>query len=199
VLLGAGPVAEAQLLGLKESTPHMSELLVYDPDTEKARRLVSRAKLNRWDASVASDAREAVRTADVVVAATTSCGPSFNPSDLRPGVTVCLLSRLDAPTTLHEVTDRLVVDDWRHETQHHGRYVNRLLREGRVTDAGDVIELGAVIAGLAQGRANARDRVVASTVGLGIEDVAAAKTILDKAAALATAYPNDHSSAQLYH
>ena len=185
-LLGAGPVGEAQLLGLRETTPHMSGLLIYDRDAEKARCLVARARLSGWAASVASDASEAVRTADVVVAATTSCEPSFNPSDLRPGATVCLLSRLDAPTSLHAVTDRLVVDDWQHETQHHGRYVSRLLDEGLVTDAQDVIELGAVIAGLAHARSNTWDRVVASTVGLGIEDVAAAKTILDKASALAT-------------
>lgn len=98
---------------------------------------------------------------------------------------MCLLSRLDAPTSLHDVTDRLVVDDWQHETQHHGRYGNRLLGEGLITDAHDVIELGAVIAGLTRARSNTWDRVVASTVGLGIEDVAAAKTILDKASALA--------------
>jgi ornithine cyclodeaminase/alanine dehydrogenase-like protein (mu-crystallin family) len=173
------------LLGLRESAPHMSELHVYDPDAEKARCLVSRARLSGWDASVASDSGEAVRRADVVIAATTSPRPSFSPSDLRPGVTVCLLSRLDAPTSLHELTDRLVVDDWRHETQHQGRYVNRLLGEGLVTDVRDVIELGAVITGLAHGRSKMSDRVVASTVGLGIEDVAAAKTILDKASALA--------------
>jgi N-[(2S)-2-amino-2-carboxyethyl]-L-glutamate dehydrogenase len=190
-LLGAGPVGEAQLLGVRESAPHMSDLLVYDPDARKASRLVSRARLGGWSASVASDDGEAVMGADVVVAATTSCGPSFNPNDLRPGATVCLLSRLDAPTSLHEVTDRLVVDDWQHETQHHGRYVNRLLGEGLVTGAEDVIELGAVIAGVAHARSNAWDRVVASTVGLGIEDVAAAKTILDKASALATPAPNN--------
>jgi ornithine cyclodeaminase len=184
-LLGAGAIGETQLLGLRESTPNMSELLVFDPDTEKARCLASRARLSGWDASVAGDGGEAVRAADVVVVATTASGPSFNPSDLRRGVTVCLLSRLDAPTSLHDVTDRLVVDDWQHETQHHGRYGNRLLGEGLITDAHDVIELGAVIAGLTRARSNTWDRVVASTVGLGIEDVAAAKTILDKASALA--------------
>jgi N-[(2S)-2-amino-2-carboxyethyl]-L-glutamate dehydrogenase len=189
-LLGAGSVGEAQLLGLRESTPHMSDLVVYDPDTEKARCVASRARLGGWEASVAADGGEAVRAADVLVVATTSCGPSFNPNDLRPGATVCLLSRLDAPTSLHEVTDRLVVDDWQHETQHHGRYVNRLLGEGLITDGRDVVELGAVIAGLAHARSRTHDRVVASTVGLGIGDVAAAKAILDKASAIATPGPN---------
>jgi len=189
-LLGAGAVGETQLLGLRESAPHISELVVYDPDAGKARCLVSRARLSGWNASVASDGGEAVRTADVVVAATTACGPSLNPSDLRPGVTVCLVSRLDAPTSLHQVTDRLVVDDWQHETEHHGRYVNRLVSEGLIADAQDVLELGALIAGSALARENTRDRVVASTVGLGIEDVAAAKTLLDKAVALATTRPN---------
>jgi N-[(2S)-2-amino-2-carboxyethyl]-L-glutamate dehydrogenase len=189
-LLGAGAVGETQLLGLRETAPHISELVVYDPHAEKARCLVSEARLRGWNASVADDGGEAVRSADIVVVATTACGPSLNPSDLRPGVTVCLVSRLDAPTSLHEVTDRLIVDDWQHETQHHGRYVNRLLGEGLIANAHDVLELGALIAGAARARTSTRDRVVASTVGLGIEDVAAAKTILDKAAAVATACPN---------
>lgn len=188
-LLGAGPVAEAHALGLREAAPQLSGLLVYDPDGERAARLAQSAALSGWDASVASSSSSAVRAADVVVAATTSCGRSFTPGDLRAGVTVCLVSRLDAPTSLHEVTDRLVVDDWMHETQHTGRYVNRLLGEGLVNDARDVIELGALITRSAQARASTRERVVASTVGLAIEDVAAAKMILDNASAFAIGRP----------
>ncbi len=188
-ILGAGPVAEAHVLGLRETSAQLSRLLIYDPDVARAARLAQSAALSGWDASVASSSFNAVRAADIVVAATTSCGQSFDPRDLRAGVTVCLVSRLDAPTGLHDVTDRLVVDDWTHETQHTGRYVNRLVGEGLVSDARDVIELGALIAGSAQARANRHERVVASTVGLGIEDVAAAKMILDNACTSAVGHP----------
>lgn len=197
-LLGAGPVAEAHVLGLRESAPGLSSLLVYDPDGERAARLLQSAARSGWDASVASSSTNAVRAADVVVAATTSCIPSFDPRDLRAGVTVCLVSRLDAPTSLHHFTDHLVVDDWVHETQHAGRYVNRLVSEDLVSAPRDVIELGALIVGSARARASRHERVVASTVGLGVEDVAAAKMILDNASNLAIGSPlGDGSPSQL--
>jgi ornithine cyclodeaminase len=93
-----------------------------------------------------------------------------------------LVSSLDGPIDLHAATDLLVVDDWVHESTHEGRYAQRLVAAGVLDGAGGgVAELCDVVTGRHPGRAAAHDRVVVSPVGLAMDDVTAAKHVLDGA------------------
>jgi ornithine cyclodeaminase len=95
---------------------------------------------------------------------------------------VVLVSSLDGPVELHAVTDLLVVDDWVHESTHEGRYAQRLVAAGALDAAGPgVAELCDVVTGRHPGRLEFADRVVVSPVGLALDDVTAAKHVLDRA------------------
>jgi ornithine cyclodeaminase len=108
--------------------------------------------------------------------------PTFSPEWLAEGATVVLVSSLDGPVELHAVTDLLVVDDWVHESTHDGRYAQRLVAAGVLgADGPGVAELCDVVTGRHPGRASADDLVVVSPVGLALDDVTAAKHVLDRA------------------
>ena len=64
-----------------------------------------------------------------------SSRPSSRSGSTRAS-TVVLVSSLDAPESLHAVTDLLVVDDWVHESTHEGRYAWRLVAAGIVAGRG---------------------------------------------------------------
>ena len=182
-LLGAGVLAHTQLEALRVALPDLAEVRVYDPRAERcATFCAGRAAATGLDVLPAAAPEEAVRGAAVVVPATLAVGPTFEPGWLAEGATVVLVSSLDGPVELHAVTDLLVVDDWVHESTHEGRYAQRLVAAGELdADGSGVAELADVVTGRHPGRAEARDRVVVSPVGLAMDDVTGAKHVLDRA------------------
>jgi N-[(2S)-2-amino-2-carboxyethyl]-L-glutamate dehydrogenase len=184
-LLGAGVLAHTQLDALRIAMPGLRQVRVYDPRGDRCEQFCrDRAGATGLDVGPAATAEEAVRGAAVVVPATMAVEPSFAPEWLEEGVTVVLVSSLDAPPALHAVTDLLVVDDWEHESTHAGRYAERLVAAGIVRAGGeDAVELAAVVTGAHPGRTGDRDRIVVSPVGLGMDDVVTAKHVLDRARA----------------
>jgi ornithine cyclodeaminase len=185
-LLGAGVLAHTQLEALRIALPDLAEVRVFDPRAERcAAFCAGRSAATGLDVRPAASAEEAVRGSQVVVPATMSVEPTFAPEWLDEGATVVLVSSLDGPVELHALTDLLVVDDWIHESTHEGRYAQRLVAAGVLpADGPGVAELSAVVTGRHPGRAAAADRVVVSPVGLALDDVTAAKHVLDRARAL---------------
>jgi ornithine cyclodeaminase/alanine dehydrogenase-like protein (mu-crystallin family) len=182
-LIGAGVLAHTQLDALRVAMPELAEVRVYDPRAERcAGFCAARSAATGLDVRPVASAEEAVRGAAVVVPATMAVGPTFAPEWLAEGATVVLVSSLDGPVELHTVTDLLVVDDWEHESTHEGRYAERLVAAGALDAAGPgVAELCDVVTGRHPGRAAPGDRVVVSPVGLALDDVTAAKHVLDRA------------------
>src|SRR5689334_11181451 len=185
-LLGAGVLAHTQLDALRLVMPALERVDVYDPDRERAQRFSTRqADVTGLDMRSADTAEAAVRGARVVGAATMAVRPTFDPDWLDEGVTVVLVSSLDAPVSLHAATDLLVVDDWVHESTHAGRYAERLVREGVVpADGSQAVELSDVVAGRHPGRTSSQQRIVVSPVGLAMDDITTAKHVLDNAVRL---------------
>jgi len=182
-LLGAGVLAHTQLDALRVVLPALAEVRVFDPAHERCVRFCERAgAATGLDVRPAASAEAAVRGAGVVVPATMAVDPSFAADWIEPGATVVLVSSLDAPVDLHEVTDLLVVDDWEHESTHPGRYAERLVSAGRIrADGSAAIELADVVTGRHPGRTEAGQRVVVTPVGLAMDDVAAAWLVLEGA------------------
>ena len=179
-LLGAGVLAHTQLAALRVVLPSLSEVRVFDPDTERCRRFCDRARTQDGpDVRPAASAEQAVRGAGAVVPATMAVEPSFSADWIGPGATVVLVSSLDGPLDLQAVTDLLVVDDWEHESTHEGRYAERLVAAGLVpADGSQAVELADVVAGRHPGRTAAAERIVVTPVGLAMDDVAAAWHVL---------------------
>jgi ornithine cyclodeaminase len=178
-LLGAGVQATTQLKALELVLP-LEDVRVWDVDPDRARAFCEREARDDFMLTPIDDPSVACRDADVIVAATMASEPYVPPEWMAPGSTFVSMSSLDPTLDLIRAADVLVVDVWEHDVEHPSRPYARALGAGIVTKD-DVVELGEVLTGAKPGRTRASQRVFVSPVGLGIEDVAAAWRIVERA------------------
>jgi thiomorpholine-carboxylate dehydrogenase len=165
-ILGAGEQAESHLEALA-LVRTFSDIRIWNRTPERATALAGRV------GGRAATAEDAVRGADVVVAATASRDPVLQGSWLRPGATVASVgwsgadgSELDAAT----MTNTVVVDS----------------REGTRTESGNVrrwnatihAELGEVLSDTVAIEPSAT--VVFDSIGMACQDLAAAALVVEK-------------------
>jgi ornithine cyclodeaminase len=131
-------------------------------------------------AEVAESAEVAVRGADVVVTATSSREPVVERSWLVPGAHVNAVGS-SIPTARELDTDTMTEAALFCDA-----------RESLVNEAGDYLlaglseesiraELGEVLTGAAEGRRDAEELTVFKSLGLGVEDLAAAEHVYERA------------------
>jgi ornithine cyclodeaminase/alanine dehydrogenase-like protein (mu-crystallin family) len=130
--------------------------------------------------------REAVADADIVATCTTSKEPVVHGSWLAPGCTLVSVGsfapdRREVDAGLLTRAAAVVVDDVATACEQAGPVV-AALAAGTLTEAG-LTSLGAVSAGIAEGRRSPDDIVFYNSVGLGIQDTAAASRIVERARA----------------
>jgi len=178
-MLGAGVQATTQLKALELVLP-LEQVRVWDVDPGRARAFCEREARDGSAIVPMDDPAEACRDAPVVVAATMAPEPYVLPEWLAPGSIFLSMSSLDPTIELIDASDVLVVDVWEHETEHPSRPFARALKAGVVGRA-DVVELGEVLIGAKPGRTDPSQRVFVSPVGLGIEDVAGAWRVVQRA------------------
>ena len=170
-------------------------------DTDPGRR---QAVAERLGATVAATAEEALGC-EVVITVTPGAAVLFPEGSLRAGQHVSLMGA-DGPgkaevavgeiARAHVFCDgspqgetdgisdprvHLFVDDW--EQASHGGELARAVESGAITRQ-HVTELGAVLAGTAEGRRSANDITLFDSTGLAIQDLAVAKAALSKAGEL---------------
>lgn len=173
-LLGAGVQARTQLLALRESVPSLREVRVWDVAAGRAEEFCVRETAPDGPALVpVAGPERACDGADVIVPVTIAPEPYVTPDWLGPGSLFVSISSLDPTVDVIREADVLVCDVWEEESGHAARPFARALAEGAVRRE-DVVELGDLVAGKAQGRTSPEQRVFVSPIGLGIEDVAAA-------------------------
>jgi len=137
------------------------------------------------DASAAPSVEEALRDADVVVTATTAREPIVERGWLAPGAHVNAVGS-SIPTTreLDGATlaaARLFVDARESALNESGDLL-LAVREGTVREDVPLAELGEVLSGKAPGRASQDELTVFISLGLAVEDLAAAELALRVAA-----------------
>ncbi|MFG2420868.1 ornithine cyclodeaminase family protein [Streptomyces sp. NPDC048448] len=134
----------------------------------------------------AGTAQEAVAGASMVAACTLSSTPVVRGEWLAPGCTVVSVGSFE-PTRSEvdaEVVRRaaaVVVDDPVTAAEHAGPVVEALARGILAPD--DLIPLGGVLTGVRSARTGPDDIVLYNSVGLGIQDAAAAWAVIDAARA----------------
>lgn len=168
-ILGSGVQAKSHLAALRHVRP-FKDVRVWSPRHA--------AEFAQWHGvKAAATAADAVRGADVVVVAVNATTPVLQGRWLAPGTHVNAIgaTRPDWRELDDDVvkTARVFVDS----------------REAALRESGDVIaakkevtEIGAVVAGADPGRRNAQEITLFKSVGVAVEDVAAAALVLEKKA-----------------
>ncbi|HSF05039.1 MAG TPA: ornithine cyclodeaminase family protein [Methylomirabilota bacterium] len=168
-ILGSGVQARSHLEALR-LVRDLRDVRVWSPRNAPA-------FAERFGVRAAASAEEAVRGADIVVVATTSMTPVLFGAWLSPGAHV---NAVGAPRpTWRELDD---------DTLAKARiYVES--REAASRESGDVIaagqifaEIGEVIAGVQSGRRSADEITLFKSVGVAVEDIAAADLVYRKTA-----------------
>ena len=150
-------------------------------DIDRAR---TESVAERIGAEVAPGRDEAL-AADLLVTVTPGQNILLDEGSLRPGQHVSLMGA-DGPGKAEIAVEelarvRVFCDDWE-QASHNGELVNAL-EAGRL-ERKDVTELGAVLAGDAEGRRNTDEATVFDSTGLAIQDLAIALAAMEQAAAL---------------
>ena len=184
-VFGTGVQAEAHLRACL-SVREVEHVLVVGRVHEGAREFVhaQAARYPQVDMR-AVDAAEAVDRADVLALCTTSSSPVLDTNRLRPGATVLAVGSF-APDRHEFDSDvlrraRLVVDDPGSAATDCGPVVAALAAGVLRTE--ELIGLGEVLLGTSAGRRSATEIVVFASVGVGVQDAAAAEAILTAARA----------------
>jgi ornithine cyclodeaminase/alanine dehydrogenase-like protein (mu-crystallin family) len=150
--------------------------LVWDVD-EKRRRAVAEEV-----GGEVTDSAEQALAADVVITVTPGSSPLYGPGSLLAGQHVSLMGA-DGPGKAEVAVEelaraRLFCDDWAQAS--HGGELTAAVKTGVVARE-DVTELGAVLAGAAEGRRDAGEITLFDSTGLAIQDLAIARAALSKA------------------
>ncbi len=181
-ILGAGVQARSHLEAMRAALP-FERVLVWSRTPAHAAGL---GQLELGDVEVAGSAEEALRDADVVVTATTSAGPIVRRAWLKEGAHVNAVGS-SIPTTRELDTETmaaaaLFVDRRESTVNESGDYLIAL-REGAIGPDHIRGEVGEVLIGAVAGRRDESELTVFKSLGLAVEDLAAAELAVGRAEA----------------
>ncbi|MFJ3417428.1 ornithine cyclodeaminase family protein [Streptomyces sp. NBC_00252] len=183
-VLGSGTQALAHVRAIAR-VRDLTSVHLWSPDPgRRTRAAETLAAELPFPVEPSATAREAVTGASVVAACTLSTTPVVHGEWLAPGCTVVSVGSFE-PTRSEVGPDVLrrsaavVADDPETAAEHAGPIVGAL-REGLLTPD-DLIPLGAVLTGRRAARTRSDDIVYYNSVGLGIQDAAAAWAVIDAA------------------
>lgn len=180
-IFGAGAQGRTQLEAVCAVRP-IEQARVFDLDSQRAAAYADemRARLS-LPVSVAESPAEALREADVVCTATTSSTPVFADADLPPGAHVNAvgaytpqMQELPAETVIRA---RVVIDHHKSSLAEAGDLLIPL-NQGLISQNHIYAELGEIVAGLKPGRTSDDEVTLFKSVGVAVQDVAAAGRVL---------------------
>ncbi len=188
VIIGAGVQAHAHLDAIRQVRT-ITSLRVVSRNAENAAKLAERARAHYGiaDAAASTTAADAVREADIVCTTTSSTTPVLHGDWLAPGTHVNAIGactpnarELDSAAV---VRSRLYVDRRESALAEPGDIVTPL-HDGEIGPEHVVAELGELLIGRGEGRRNAQDITLFKSLGLAIEDLAAAWFVMTEGAAI---------------
>lgn len=181
-VVGTGLQARYQLDALA-AVRRFSEVRIWGRDATHALAVVDEMRIRPGQPpgatySLARSVEEAVLGADIVITCTASQEPLVSGQLLMPGVHITALGsdgpgKQELDPAILAQADLVVADS-----------IPQCLERGELQHAPDtqgVVELGAVVSGRAPGRTDPRQITVADLTGVGVQDVAAASLVLERA------------------
>jgi alanine dehydrogenase len=183
-ILGAGVQGRSQMDAICAVRP-VEEAWVYDVNRNQAEAFAAEMSDRLSIAvSVADDASIAVGNADVICTATTSHIPVFKDSDLRPGAHINAvgaytpeMQEIPAETVQRA---KIVVDHRTASMAEAGDLVIPL-QQGLIRKTDIYAELGEIATGTFAGRLAQDEITLFKSVGIAVQDVAAASAVLEAA------------------
>ena len=177
-LLGSGVQARAHVEALMHVRPFRS-VRIFSPNAEHAQALADASAHHSATFEVSPDARSAVDGADVVVTATSSHTPVLERDWLAPGTHVNAIGasvpsarELDTAT----VASSELFTDSRVSISNEAGEFRLAIEEGAITGLDHVrAELGELLIGTHPGRSGAEAITLFRSLGIGVEDLAAAE------------------------
>ncbi|MGD0250752.1 MAG: ornithine cyclodeaminase family protein [Thermoplasmata archaeon] len=198
VILGCGAQAESHALAIPHVRP-IRRIELWDRRPERARALADRlATIQRVPTEVRPDAEPAVRRADIVCTTTASPTPVLLGDWLAAGTHVNAVGAVGPglrELDTEAVRRSRVFVDRRESVLTESEDVRVPLAEGAIAPAHLRGELGEVLLGTTAGRLSNEDITLFKSVGLAVEDLAAARYAYDRALALGVGSRVDFSTA----
>jgi ectoine utilization protein EutC len=186
-VIGTGPQGRYQIAMLG-AVRNFSEVRVWGRDPQKARACADDlAKLRvipPCNFAVTESVQEAVKDADVVITVTASRQPLVRAEWLKPGVTVIAVGSdgpdkqeldIDVLTRADKIVADSILQCLRLGEIHHA------VEGGAIAKEKIYAELGEITAGLKPGRTSNDEIIVCDLTGVGVQDVAAASLVLERA------------------
>ncbi|MCR4440769.1 MAG: hypothetical protein QHH10_01280 [Peptococcaceae bacterium] len=181
-LIGAGVQNRTQLLALCYVLPEIEEVRIFDLDKNRASAFAR--EMGEWTGKkieAVEWALDAVAGADVFVTATVTKEPVIKPSWIEKGVFYSHVGSHECEFETILKMDKIIVDDWA-EIKHRGvESLALMYNAGLINDSAITAEIGMIAAGARPGRENRDEKIYFNTVGMGIEDVALASKVYQKA------------------
>jgi len=189
-LFGGGTQARTQLEAVCSVRP-ITKVLVCDVDLKRGGEFVEEMKSRGApipnDIRLIASAEEGVKEADIICTATTSSKPVFDGKALRPGTHI---NAVGAYTPQMQEVDsetirraKVVIDSRQASLAEAGDLIIPL-QQGVINEKHIHAEIGEIVAGLRPGRESMDEITYFKTVGVAVQDVAAARRVLDKATEL---------------
>jgi ornithine cyclodeaminase len=189
-VIGTGAQARYQLDALAVARPGFRDVRVWGRNADHARTCVGELRVRPGlppDASFAAVAtvEAAVDGADVVITCTASHEPLVRSAWLAPGAHVTALGsdgagKQELDPDVFERADLIAVDS-RKQCATLGELQHALVA-GVISDpASEVVELGEVVSGATPGRTSPGQLTVCDLTGVGVQDVAAAIVVMQRA------------------
>jgi alanine dehydrogenase len=183
-IFGAGAQGRTQLEAICAIRP-IHAAWIYDVVPERAAAYAAEMSQRlSLSVQVAKAPAEAARQADIICTATTSSAPVFEDADVRPGTHINAvgaytphMQEVPAETVLRA---RVVIDHREASLAEAGDLLIPL-QQGVMTEDHIYAELGEVAAGHKPGRASPEEITLFKSVGVAVQDVAAAGAVLEAA------------------
>jgi alanine dehydrogenase len=183
LICGCGAQGAAQLEALREVLP-LSRCFAWDRDPGRASAFAKAARTEWLDAQVSNDLGAAALASDIIVTCTTSRQPFLDRGMVRAGTFVAAVGA-DSPEkseigpalmasakVVADVLDQcIVMGDLQHA-----------IATGAMTRAAVHAELAGLVSGARPGRTSAEEIIIFDSTGTGLQDVAAAAMIYERAA-----------------
>jgi len=183
-VFGAGVQGRTQLEAVKTARPTIERAFVFDRDTQAAECFAREMSERLAIEVVAMSAHECLREVDIICTATPSTEPLFDPEDIPPGTHINAVGSYKL--TMHEIPEQIVarakvvvdqIDACLAETAD----LILPIRYGLFSREKVHAELGRLVLGEIPGRTDPDEITLFKSVGLAIQDLAAATAVLQAA------------------